>query len=712
MPNLPKPERELGQSMSNSKLYQASQNLPLATNQQPKWVALDRVVLSFNCYFKETVNEASGGENYRTRKCVLYYYLEDETVQIVESKQENAGMPQGNFVKRHQVMYEGKPLSIDNGIACGAAISIYGRRFQIIGCNGSTAEYLQKQGMPVEQYPYPGDPWEDSRTEFMSRETGADPDVIRNSLKNPMKKFAEATLGNTVNNSGLQGFLDYDRIVLNFEAIYDDSSSLYGDVMCYTIQFYLSNNKVEVLENPSPNSGRDPFPKLLKKQRLLKNWNTDDANGRADESDDSLYYTWKDFTVGASINVYNRILQIVNADGATRRFYEAQGAPLADALPIKGIEKRVIPEITYAEYNGWGNEDDSLGSCIALVPKAPKTPFDIMGQHLSSQKLNFSAKMVTTHPDDVDRRFIIQFFLEDNTLRVREPPQRNSGVIGGNFLERSSWANPETGKPFAESDFAAGKKISFKVGEGGTSFEILDVDEATLKYMEGKPAKFPMSDISVVCAKIGEKMLNTGSSITDWFRKYDRDKSGNITIDEFSAMIEECTGEAVDKQVKITIMRTCDKDGDGKVNYDEFRKGLERGMQVRRSSQGHSMMDFDEYDKRADAIAADERSEIVIDGLLTKFTNKFLERGSLSASLLRLANHKDFITRNDFITGLSQSKSAQDSDSMNLYFLESESQLLAGKFFGEEDSIKISDFAQKVAKYNLAAGARAHHGHD
>ena len=41
---------------------------------QPAWVAFDRKVLRFNCYFKESVHE-SRLENYRVRNCVLYYYL-------------------------------------------------------------------------------------------------------------------------------------------------------------------------------------------------------------------------------------------------------------------------------------------------------------------------------------------------------------------------------------------------------------------------------------------------------------------------------------------------------------------------------------------------------------------------------------------------------------------------------------------------------------
>ena len=62
---------------------------------QPAWVAFDRKVLRFNCFFKEAVNE-SRLENYRIRNCVLYYYLEDDSMHVSEPKIENSGIPQVN----------------------------------------------------------------------------------------------------------------------------------------------------------------------------------------------------------------------------------------------------------------------------------------------------------------------------------------------------------------------------------------------------------------------------------------------------------------------------------------------------------------------------------------------------------------------------------------------------------------------------------------
>ena len=46
---------------------------------------------------------------------------------------------------------------------------------------------------------------------------------------------------------------------------------------------------------------------------------------------------------------------------------------------------------------------------------------------LDSNVLRFVARLDTTRPIDVDRRFVIFFHLSDDTIAVFEPPQRNSG---------------------------------------------------------------------------------------------------------------------------------------------------------------------------------------------------------------------------------------------------------------------------------------------
>jgi hypothetical protein len=63
----------------------------------PAHVAWDKKVLKFNAYFKQTVHE-SPNEHFRVRPVKIYYYLEDDSISVVEPVVENCGMPQGKVL--------------------------------------------------------------------------------------------------------------------------------------------------------------------------------------------------------------------------------------------------------------------------------------------------------------------------------------------------------------------------------------------------------------------------------------------------------------------------------------------------------------------------------------------------------------------------------------------------------------------------------------
>ena len=54
-----------------------------STSTLPKWVQFDRKVLRFYSFFKENVFN-SAIEKERIRKCIIYYFLEDDTFMINE----------------------------------------------------------------------------------------------------------------------------------------------------------------------------------------------------------------------------------------------------------------------------------------------------------------------------------------------------------------------------------------------------------------------------------------------------------------------------------------------------------------------------------------------------------------------------------------------------------------------------------------------------
>ena len=87
-------------------------------------------------------------ENFRIRKVVIFYYLEDNTIMISEPKQVNSGTPQGVFLKRQMVLkQDGSGLPIGpTDFRIGLDVGIYGRCIRICDCDQYTREFFETRG--------------------------------------------------------------------------------------------------------------------------------------------------------------------------------------------------------------------------------------------------------------------------------------------------------------------------------------------------------------------------------------------------------------------------------------------------------------------------------------------------------------------------------------------------------------------------------------
>ena len=80
------------------------------------------IACRFEGYFKEPVHE-SPTENFRIRNIRLLYYLDDDSMQVSEPKEENSGIPQGVFIKRHRVPKPGSASEVRMQSVAGACCS-------------------------------------------------------------------------------------------------------------------------------------------------------------------------------------------------------------------------------------------------------------------------------------------------------------------------------------------------------------------------------------------------------------------------------------------------------------------------------------------------------------------------------------------------------------------------------------------------------------
>ena len=105
-------------------------------------------------------------------------------------------------------------------------------------------------------------------------------------------------------------------------------------------------------------------------------------------------------------------------------------------------------------HNGIGTEEDSLLNvkCLDISQKAPnKDYYEFIDK--SGKILRWNAKLNTTIPENKDRRFVISYFLHDQSMQIHEQPIRNSGIVEGKFLIRGKYKNESTGNYFHPTDF-------------------------------------------------------------------------------------------------------------------------------------------------------------------------------------------------------------------------------------------------------------------
>lgn len=449
----------------------------------PAWVAYDRKVLRFFGYFQEDV-AAGSQEKYRIRKCVVYFYLEDDSVHIAEPKVENSGIPQGVLIKRHRIPKSNNQYISMDDLYVGSKLAIYGRTYNLVDCDTFTRQLYSARGTELgTPLSCPDDPY--------TVKTSIAASHLHNKLMNPLKEFMEASLGKPMNQEieATQKFLNNDGKVLRFYCTWSDNT-MYGERRPYILHYFLADDTVEVLNIQQPNSGRDPFPSLLKRSKLPKNYaDTASDISRIGQRDTKnvAFYSETDFRIGGKVNVFGRELFICGCDRFTQEYYMNNFGMVEADFPQLQLDpnEKPLAKMPAPAYNGFGTEEDSLGSFLYLMPKIPKQDFKKLMQN-DGKNMRFLGKFLSPKAEDANRQFIITFYLNNDTLSVFEKFERNSGFIGGKFLERTRLKNPDTATYYKAADFAVGQILTINQYK----YKLVEADEYTKKFMDNNPQLF------------------------------------------------------------------------------------------------------------------------------------------------------------------------------------------------------------------------------
>jgi hypothetical protein len=446
----------------------------------------------FNAYFKEAVSESSL-ESYRVRSVRIMFYLADGSVEITENKVSNSGMPAGVFIKRHLIPKDraeagGGNLALDD-LKVGENVTVYARTFHICGCNDSTRAWLEKSGVTVapNEKP-PTDKYTATREHIMQFESGMDPDLYRGIQMNEMKRWAQAALGKP-REKNLKNFLANDRVVLRFHCSWRDTVSARETALhYYSVHYFVADDTIEILEEHQPNSGFERFPRLLNRTKVPRKGvdpPTDEDMYKDKGGEKSKFIHWSDIRVRDFVKIYNRNLRVHGCDSSTRAFYEAKGMPqFSDEERDKDVPM-APPELVPPPYTGFGSEEDSLGSCFSLSPKPPKKDYAKMLDN-ERNRLCFGAQMISRHADDKIRKFVVTYYLGDETVSVYEPPQRNTGIVGGRFMQRGRAKVADGSRYLNHLDFYVGQTLML----AGFNFLLNETDERTKAFVAANPGMF------------------------------------------------------------------------------------------------------------------------------------------------------------------------------------------------------------------------------
>ena len=527
------------ETISSTSIYNQTLGSDYRTGETvPAWIAFHCQVLRFYGYFKEPIF-SSQQENFRVRHVTILFFLEDDTIQILEPRERNSGIPQGTFLRRHRAKKDDDSYVNVGDFVIGGEFALYGRVYYISDCDEFTKNFMQKinrPGGPTSEVP--PDPYMSTRNLREWEETHRN----RGVPKPEMLK--------------LRQFLANDGHVLRFYAYWDDRSRPFGDLRRMVVHYFLADDTMEVNEVLTSNDGRDPFPNFVRRSQIPKEVLPLSENDPRFLSADH-YYRPTDLRIGETINILNRPMFLFDCDEFTRQWYKQNfGYTDQDMAPIAPpkTEQRKQVTIEIPPPSLIGSDEDTIRNVMSLHPTPPPKDEKKLVEKMHDL-LRFRAKMITKNAVDASRTFIITFFLANDTVEIYEPPERNSGIIAGKYLQRMKIKNPETGDYFKASDLEVGRVVTINQQQ----YRLLEATEYAMSYMEADPDNFPQADLSSIVDKLRFAIRQARKTPKEVFMEYS--DHGKMDLNGLMALFKG-VGFEITLHEAMTVMRRYQLDAD------------------------------------------------------------------------------------------------------------------------------------------------------
>jgi len=327
----------------------------------------------------------------------------------------------------------------------------------------------------------------------------------------------------------------------------------------------LADDTVEIREMYPLNCGRDNFPIFFRKGKLaIGDYKVMGPQAQPRPRKD--FVDGRDWSVGMTITLLtNNRFFLYDADDFTREYFANElGTELGPRIDVT-LPERAVTRAPTPPYTGYGTWDDSMSSVTHLIPKPPQKDFVKLFQH-EGKILRAKARFANPKAEDVDRVFVISYFMQDDCVSIHEPPQRNLGIVTGRFLEKAVHVNQLTGKFFTPDDLVPGGSVKVYNHE----FHILDVDEYTRKLFENPNHQFNTYDAESVLQKLRESMRQQFPLVRDVFRRFDKNHDGVVSAGEFKECLEKFGFANLPEDFVLGLMKNFDSSKDGQISYNEF----------------------------------------------------------------------------------------------------------------------------------------------
>lgn len=555
----------------------------LCTARKTQWLTYAGKVLRFYAYFNEAVSQ-SATETDRVRLCTLFYYLENDTIQVNEPRVENSGIVGGTLVRRsvidnpesgepYRIVLPAEGAELSSDIFVGADIFIHGISHHIFDCDSFTRETMAALGLPQNR---------------------AEPA--------PTDKFTanRALAGAVSAKHPKAGLMDEPRVprmlpqddtsMLCYHCQWDDTASDYGEMHTYKLCLYLEDQTIELKETvrpPPPTKGararptgaaaaRQHFSVLLKRQRIPKSSMTSvDKIGERSVAPADDYLCADDLLVGTTISLQGRPLRVLGCDAATQKWWQERGVD-TDKLGLGSSAEAPRPTPIGGRpaksYDHLKKEEEA-----AAAPAVSKR--DAFRKHaaLSGKTLRFSACLASqlATRDQEKLEFIINYFPGDDALTVYTHAPANSGLMGGLFLKKSQPTNPATGAFYRPQDLGVGAIVDLP----NAKLCVTKMDDFTANFLAGKVVT--VMKVDHVFQKLQEKMRLSGTPHDMFLHSFDPSHTGLVRPEDFEVALNILFEEFVlpPRQMQ-RLFGYFDRAGKGHFDFNDFVTVLEQEVDI------------------------------------------------------------------------------------------------------------------------------------